>query len=176
MKKLPNFLTVFRLVLAPIIVNSYLVAQGTNWIIFTLFFFAGLSDWVDGKIARSTGAITDFGKLWDPIADKLVIGSVLVLLTIDNVVPVLVTIVILLREILVTIARLVTLRQGVLAADRGGKLKTLIQGFSLLFLLSPYPLTTIALPMLYLATLITLITGIRYFIQLAQIGRRDVGK
>lgn len=158
-----------RLALVPIIVVGYLVNDGTSWWLFLVFFIAGLSDWVDGKIARQTGAITEFGKLWDPIADKLVIGSVLVLLTIDQVIPVVITLIILIREIGITIARLVTLRHAVLPADRGGKLKTMLQGFSLLFLLSPVDLSTIALPMLYVATVITLVTGIRYAGQLREI-------
>lgn len=166
MQRLPNLLTILRLLLVPIIVISYLSANGTNWAIFGLFFIAGLSDWVDGTIARRTGSITEFGKLWDPIADKLVIGAVLVLLTFDDIIPVVITIIILTREIAVTIARLMVLKHGVLAADRGGKLKTMLQGFSLLFLLSPYSLDIIALPMLYLATMITVITGLRFFGQL----------
>ncbi|MBM3691411.1 MAG: CDP-diacylglycerol--glycerol-3-phosphate 3-phosphatidyltransferase [Actinobacteria bacterium] len=173
MQKLPNLFTILRLLLVPIIVISYLFADGTNWFIFTLFFIAGLSDWIDGTVARKTGAITEFGKLWDPIADKLVIGAVLVLLTIDGVIPIFITVIILIRESAVTIARLAVLKHGVLAADRGGKLKTMLQGFSLLFLLSPYPLDGIALPMLYLATVITLITGVRYFGQLYELRSKN---
>lgn len=166
MRQLPNALTALRLLLVPVIGFAYLENNGTSWLVFTLFFLAGLSDYVDGKVARSTGAITEFGKLWDPIADKLVIGTALVLLTIDLIIPLIVTVLILTREIAVTVARIVSLKHGVLAADRGGKLKTMLQGFALLFLLSPVDLSLIALPMLYLATVITIWTGIRYFNQL----------
>lgn len=169
MRQLPNILTATRLLLVPIIVYFYLANSGTSWLVFTLFFFAGLSDYVDGKIARSTGAITEFGKLWDPIADKLVIGAALILLTIDGFIPIAITVLILVREVSVTVARLVSLQHGVLAADRGGKLKTMLQGFALLFLLSPIDLSLIALPMLYLATVITVVTGVRYFGQLREL-------
>lgn len=169
MRQLPNLLTMLRLALVPVIVVGYLVNSGTSWWLFLLFFIAGLSDWIDGKIARKTGAITEFGKLWDPIADKLVIGSVLVLLTIDQVIPVAITVIILVREIGITVARFATLRHAVLPADRGGKLKTMLQGFSLLFLLSPVDLSVVALPMLYVATVITVVTGVRYLKQLRKI-------
>ena len=166
MRQLPNALTALRLLLVPVIGFAYLENNGTSWLVVTLFFLAGRSDYVDGKVARSTGAITEFGKLWDPIADKLVIGTALVLLTIDLIIPLIVTVLILTREIAVTVARIVSLKHGVLAADRGGKLKTMLQGFALLFLLSPVDLSLIALPMLYLVTVITIWTGIRYFNQL----------
>lgn len=169
MRQLPNILTATRLLLVPVIVYFYLANSGTSWLVFTLFFLAGLSDYVDGEVARRTGAITEFGKLWDPIADKLVIGAALILLTMDSVIPVVITILILVREISVTVARLVSLQHGVLAADRGGKLKTMLQGFALLFLLSPTDLSVIALPMLYVATVITLVTGVRYFGQLREL-------
>jgi len=168
-KQLPNLLTILRLALVPVIVLAYLANDGTNWLIFGLFFIAGLSDYVDGKLARSTGTISEFGKLWDPIADKLVIGAALVLLTADQIIPVFITAIILTREIVITIARLATLSYGVLAADRGGKLKTMLQGFSLLFLLAPADLRFFALPMLYLATVLTVITGTRYLTQLAKL-------
>lgn len=169
MRQLPNLLTMLRLALVPVIVVGYLANDGTSWWLFLLFFIAGLSDWVDGKIARQTGAITEFGKLWDPIADKLVIGSVLVLLTIDQMIPVLITVIILVREIGITVARFASIQHGVLPADRGGKLKTMLQGFSLLFLLSPVDLSLVALPMLYVATVLTIVTGVRYVGQLRAI-------
>jgi CDP-diacylglycerol--glycerol-3-phosphate 3-phosphatidyltransferase len=171
MKQVPNLLTVLRLILVPVIVLVYLSEATTNWWSFGLFFIAGFSDYVDGKVARSTGAVTEFGKLLDPIADKLVIGSVLVLLTIDNVIPIWITVVILVREIGITLARLRYLNSGVLPADRGGKLKTMLQGFSLLFLLAPVDLSLIAMPMLYVATALTVITGARYVSQLAELRR-----
>ena len=174
MKHVPNLLTVLRLLLAPVIVLVYLNQASGSWWCFSLFFIAGFSDYVDGKVARSTGSITEFGKLLDPIADKLVIGSVLVLLTIDNVIFIWITVIILVREISVTIARIWFLKHGVLVADWGGKLKTMLQGFSLLFLLSPIDLSTIALPMLYLATILTVVTGVRYFYQLSQMGTSNV--
>jgi CDP-diacylglycerol--glycerol-3-phosphate 3-phosphatidyltransferase len=170
MKHVPNLLTLLRLVLAPVIVLVYLNQAPGSWWCFGLFFIAGFSDYVDGKVARSTGAITEFGKLFDPIADKLVIGSALILLTIDEVISIWITVIILVREISVTFARIKFIKHGVLAADRGGKLKTMLQGFSLLFLLSPIDLSLAALPMLYLATAITVITGVRFFKQLSQIG------
>lgn len=176
MSKVPNLLTGLRLGLVPVIVVSYLNQTEQTWLTFWLFFAAGLSDYVDGRIARSQNAITEFGKLMDPIADKLVIGSVLVLLTIDNVVSIWITSLILIREISVTAARFWYLRFGVLAADRGGKLKTMLQGFALLFLLCPIDLSLIAMPMLFVATAITIVTGYRYFAQLNKIRSGHVNR
>jgi CDP-diacylglycerol--glycerol-3-phosphate 3-phosphatidyltransferase len=77
-------------------------------------------------------------------------------------VPTWIAVVILTREILVTLARFWVLDQGVLPADRGGKAKTMLQGFSLLFFLMPVSISPIPEIMLYLATALTITTGIRY--------------
>jgi CDP-diacylglycerol--glycerol-3-phosphate 3-phosphatidyltransferase len=161
-KHIPNLLTLLRLLLVPVIVYTYYNQPAGSWLCFTFFFIAGFSDYVDGLVARRYSIVSEFGKLADPIADKLVIGTALVLLAIDDVVPTWIAVVILTREILVTLARFWVLDQGVLPADRGGKAKTMLQGFSLLFFLMPVSISPIPEIMLYLATALTITTGIRY--------------
>jgi len=125
---LANVLTVFRLVLVPVVV-ACLLAGGTFWRIaaFIAFGIASVTDLLDGRIARSRGLITDFGKIADPIADKALTGASLVTMSYLGWLPWWVTAVILAREVAVTGLRFWVIRYGVIAASRGGKLKTLLQ-------------------------------------------------
>src|SRR5262249_18158535 len=126
---LANMLTVVGLVLAPVVV-ACLLAGGTTWRVaaFVAFGTASVTDLLDGRIARSRGLITDFGKIADPIADKALTGAALVTLSYLGWLPWWVTIVILAREVAVTALRFWVIRYGVIAASRGGELKTLLQG------------------------------------------------
>ena len=94
------------------------------------FAIASVTDRIDGDIARRRGLVTDFGKVADPIADKALTGAALISLSIVHELPWWVTVVILAREIGVTLLRFWVIRHGVIAASRGGKLKTLLQGVS----------------------------------------------
>ena len=96
-----------------------------------VFAIASITDRFDGEIARRRGLITEFGKLADPIADKALIGTALVGLSILGELPWWVTIVILVREVGVTALRFWVIRLGVIEASRGGKLKTLLQGVAI---------------------------------------------
>jgi len=125
---LANVLTVFRLALVPVVV-ACLLAGGTFWRVaaFVAFGIASVTDLLDGRIARSRGLITDFGKIADPIADKALTGAALVTMSYLGWLPWWVTAVILAREVAVTALRFWVIRYGVIAASRGGKLKTLLQ-------------------------------------------------
>src|SRR6516164_8043191 len=125
---LANGLTVLRLILVPVVVVC-LLAEGPGWRVAAFFAFgvASVTDLLDGRIARSRGLITDFGKIANPIADKALTGAALVTLSYLGWLPWWVTIVILAREVAVTALRFWVIRYGVIAASRGGKLKTLLQ-------------------------------------------------
>ena len=132
-----NLLTISRLLCVPILIWLMLI-PGTVWtrlLAAAVFLAASLTDLADGKIARSRGLVTDFGRLADPIADKALVLSALILLSWSGQVPWWVTIVIGVREIAVTVLRLAASRRSVLAADRWGKTKTVTQIVAITMLL-----------------------------------------
>ena len=162
-----NLLTALRLVLVPVIV--WLLLREGDWRIlaFFLFVFASITDLVDGELARRRGLVTDLGKIADPIADKALTGSALISLSALGVMPWWATIVILVREIGVTLLRFWVIRHGVIAASRGGKIKTVLQVIAIsLYIL---PLDGIWLParavILYAAVLVTVVTGGDYVVR-----------
>ncbi len=178
---LANALTVFRIVLVPVFLVVLFVANGTStpWRIaaFVIFAVAAITDQIDGKIARSWGLVTDFGKLADPIADKALIGAALVSLSVLGVVPWWITVVILVREIGVTLLRFWVVRHGVIAASQGGKLKTLLQSIALGLLVLPLHGVAhdVAMGILYLAVVVTVVTGLDY-VWRALVLRKQAGR
>jgi len=127
---LPNKLTVFRVILIPVFLSFYLLEQIPNNYLWALVVFAvaALTDTLDGIIARKYGLVTDFGKLMDPLADKLLVVSALVCILQGSAVSILCLILIISREFLVTSIRLLAAGKGtVIAADLWGKLKTIVQ-------------------------------------------------
>jgi len=137
----PNAITVVRILLAPLFIWMLLAdgdADGAlRWAAAVLFIIAIATDGIDGAIARKHNLVTDLGKLLDPIADKILTGGALVCLSIINELPWWVTIVILVREIGITVFRFVMLRDRVIPASRGGKLKTIAQSVALSLALLP---------------------------------------
>jgi CDP-diacylglycerol--glycerol-3-phosphate 3-phosphatidyltransferase/cardiolipin synthase len=134
------------------------------------FAVAIYTDKLDGDIARSRGLVTDFGKIADPIADKLLTGSALVMLCVLNELPWWITIVILVREWGITALRFFVIRYGVIPASRGGKLKTVVQTVAIFLYLLPLAaiapwLTWVALAVMLAAVLITVWTGAEYVVQ-----------
>jgi CDP-diacylglycerol--glycerol-3-phosphate 3-phosphatidyltransferase len=123
-----NVLTVVRVILVPVFVVC-LLAGGTTWrlVALAIFCIASFTDLLDGRLARSRGLVTDFGKIADPVADKALTGAALICLSALGELPWWVTGVIMFREIGVTALRFWVIRRGVIAASRGGKLKTLLQ-------------------------------------------------
>lgn len=173
---LPNALTILRLALVPVFL-VLLFAHPTDFgwrLAATLAFgVAILTDLFDGKLARRYDLVSDFGKLWDPIADKALTGAAFIALSILGELPWWVTIIILVREWGITWMRVQMLKYEVMAAAAGGKLKTLLQSVALLMFL-PYPiqLTINIVPFWFwlawlvmgAAFVLTAVTGVMYVI------------
>ncbi|MFD7411334.1 CDP-diacylglycerol--glycerol-3-phosphate 3-phosphatidyltransferase [Kitasatospora purpeofusca] len=129
-----NVLTMVRLLLVPVFV-SLLFADGGHdpkWrsVAWASFAVAMITDLFDGELARRKGLVTDFGKIADPIADKTIMGAALIGLSVLGDLPWWVTVVILARELGITLMRFWVIRFGVIPASRGGKIKTLTQGIA----------------------------------------------
>lgn len=139
--QLPNALTVLRLILVPVFVILMFIDPGTGlgWRLGGTIAFAVaiITDFFDGRLARRYNLVSDFGKIWDPIADKALTGAAFIVLSIFNELPWWVTILILVREWGVTWMRVVMLKYAVMAAAPAGKLKTFMQSIALLMFL-PY--------------------------------------
>ena len=169
-----NVLTTLRIVMVPFFVWA-LLADGREfgllrWIAVAVFVLAVYTDKLDGDLARSRGLITNFGKIADPIADKLLMGSALVMLSWLGELPWWMTVVILVRELGVTGLRFAVIRYGVIPASKGGKLKTVLQSLAILLYLLPVSQTVpwlgaVAWAVMLFAVLVTLYTGIDYVVQ-----------
>jgi CDP-diacylglycerol---glycerol-3-phosphate 3-phosphatidyltransferase len=165
---LPNALTVLRLLVVPVFAVLLLADGGTSpqqryWA--TLFFaLAIITDRYDGQIARRRGQVTEFGKLADPIADKALTGTALIGLSVLELLPWWVTVVILVREVGVTLLRFWVIRHGVIAASRGGKAKTVLQALAIGFYILPLSgaLASARWWVMGAALLLTIITGLDY--------------
>ncbi|HEY0240270.1 MAG TPA: CDP-diacylglycerol--glycerol-3-phosphate 3-phosphatidyltransferase [Friedmanniella sp.] len=168
----PNALTVLRLVLVPVFAWALLAHPGSiGWRVIStaIFVVAILTDALDGKIARKYDLVTSFGKLADPIADKALTGMAFIGLSVLGELWWWVTIVILVREWGITVLRFVVIRYGVIAADRGGKLKTLLQAFALTLYLLPFRMLpglgwvhVIGQVLMAAAFVLTVLTGANY--------------
>ncbi len=170
---LPNALTVMRLILVPVFLLLLFAHGGHDplwrWLAGAVGFAAGITDRFDGRIARKRGQVTDFGKIADPIADKALTGSALIGLSMLNDLAWWITVVILVREIGITLLRVVVIRYGVIAASPGGKLKTLVQMFAILFYVLPLPAAIhpeLAV-LMWVAVLLTVATGLDYVVRAA---------
>ena len=135
------------------------------------------TDFFDGKIARKYNLVTNFGKLWDPIADKALTGMAFVGLSLIGVVPWWATVLILAREIAVTALRFVVIRRshGVMPASRGGKIKTALQALAAGLFVLPLPWVGHALAWAILAgaIVVTVVTGVDYCLQARRITREN---
>ena len=164
----PNFITIARLLFVP--VGAYtLFKNGGNdptwqYISWFVFFLLGLSDIADGDLARSRNTITELGKFLDPVADKVMIGTAMISLSILNRLPWWITIVILVREIGITIFRLAIIKRGVIAANKGGKIKSTLQNFGVGFYVLPLStnLYWFRDGFMAVAVVLTIATGIYY--------------
>lgn len=139
----PNTLTVTRILLIPIGVYTLFYDGGDNstyqLISYAIFFTLGMTDIVDGRWARHSNKITPLGTFLDPVADKALIGAAMISLSILDRFPWWITILILTREIGITLFRLLVIKNGVIPASRGGKIKTLMQNFGVGFFILPLP-------------------------------------
>lgn len=175
---LPNVLTMIRIVLVPFFV-WFLVADAPGlhstsgpwrWAAVAAFAVAIYTDKLDGDIARSRNLVTDFGKIADPIADKLLTGSALVMLSLLGELPWWATLVILVREWGITALRFFVIRYGVIPASRGGKLKTVVQTAAIFLYLLPFGgfapwMAWVAFAVMMAAVAITLWTGVEYVVE-----------
>ena len=139
----PNTLTIARILLIPVGVYTLFYDGGDNStfqiISYAIFFTLGMTDILDGRWARRSNRITALGTFLDPVADKALIGAAMVSLSILDRFPWWITILILTREIGITLFRLLVIKDGVIPASRGGKIKTLTQNFGVGFFILPIP-------------------------------------
>ena len=131
---LPNKLTVARVIAVPFFIAAYMLDY--YWAALVLFCAASLTDYFDGKIARSQGLVTNFGKIMDPLADKILVYSALCLFIESRLIAAWMLIIILAREFVIAGMRTVAASEGrVLAAGMSGKIKTVLQMFAVIIML-----------------------------------------
>ena len=165
---LANSLTLLRLVMVPVFLLALFAGGGHQLVFrvvaFTIFTAAAITDRLDGVLARNYGMATEFGALADPIADKALIGSALIGLSMLGDLPWWVTVLILAREIGVTLLRLVVIRRGVIPASFGGKVKTVTQAVAIGLFILPLsgPFRVAASVVMAVAIVLTVLTGIDY--------------
>jgi len=176
---LPNKLTLLRMILVPALIVLYLlkglIGNSVLWIMGIVFVIASLTDYFDGKIARKNDMITTFGKFMDPLADKLLVISALMVLS-DNFrfipsmwLPFWIPVIIIARELIVTSIRLVAVGEGkIIAASNLGKYKTAVTMVAIIwyFFLMPLNLDWIHIigyVLIGSSVLLTIVSGVDYF-------------
>lgn len=174
---LPNKLTMLRICMIPVFVVFALIqAQWAQYVALLIYILACLTDLLDGKIARKYNLVTDFGKFADPIADKLLVMSALIILVESHRMASWVCIVMLAREFIISGFRLVAAGGGkVIAAGQLGKLKTVFQMASTIALMLLVPVAgapllgsfgvVLANVLTYIAAILTIISGAEYIIK-----------
>lgn len=180
---LPNVLTLSRVVLVPVFIVVLLLPNATlgRWLALAVFIIASITDRYDGVLARRHNKVTNFGKIADSFADKLLTGAAFIMLSYLGDLPWWVTIVILAREWGITIMRFAMVRKEVMAAGAGGKAKMVLQIVGITMLLVPWVsvlgeragsgMVLVSQGVIYLAALLTVITGIDYVIKAVKISR-----
>ncbi len=176
---LPNKLTLSRILLIPamVIIGCITPLQTTligpmsiaNFVNVIIFIIASATDFLDGYLARKNNLVTTFGKFADPLADKLLVMTAMVLLLQQGVFPMWALVVILSREFIVTGIRLVAVESGnVIAASNLGKLKTIftmVALIALFFYQTHQIIYFLSIVLVYIATFFTVISGIDYFLK-----------
>lgn len=186
---LPNKLTILRVLLVPILILLYMFpydATGItipvyhvlnthvsliNIIVLIIFIIASITDYLDGQIARKNKLVTTFGKFADPIADKLLVNTIFLLLASDGTINIIIPIIMISRDTIVDAIKMsAASKQVVVAASKLGKLKTASQMFALCFLLvNNFPFSgleiNVAMILAWFATIVSVISGIDYFIK-----------
>lgn len=162
---LPNLLTVLRIMLVPVVVVALLGDTPSGDVLAAgVFALASLTDLVDGHLARARDSVSNFGKLMDPLADKLLVIAALISLVSLNRLPAWIAMVIIARELAVTVLRLGATQVGVvMAASQFGKAKTVLQIAAILALIAfrSHPLWVWVL--VYASVVVTVISGLDYF-------------
>ena len=193
-KSIPNILTIVRIILAVFAIlfvciykiwtkefrytfnDGTIVAVPITYILAGVFFvIASITDLMDGQLARKYHWISDFGKLWDPIADKILINGVLIGLAVNGSIPVFVPIIMICRDIIVDASRMYASTKGkVVAANIWGKLKTVFQMIAIILILFSFGIVYNNLAFHYLvqnllllvATVFSVVSGVIYEIQI----------
>jgi CDP-diacylglycerol---glycerol-3-phosphate 3-phosphatidyltransferase len=162
---LPNALTVVRIMLVPVLVVALLGNTPAGDVLAaTVFALASLTDFIDGYLARARGSITTFGKLMDPLADKLLVVAALISLVSLHRLAAWVAMVIIARELAVTVLRLAATQAGVvMAASMFGKLKTCLQIAAILAIIAVHGKPVWVSALLYVAVAVTVLSGLDYF-------------
>jgi CDP-diacylglycerol--glycerol-3-phosphate 3-phosphatidyltransferase len=175
-----NVLTVLRLVLVPFfVICLFLPGMGWRLAALAVFGVASFTDHLDGELARRYGLITDFGKIADPIADKALTGAALVSLSLLGELPWWVTIVILGREVGITLLRFLLLRHAVIPASYGGKVKTVLQIAAIVLYILPGDFDPVRWVVMGAALVVTVVTGADYVIRaitLRKVAKRARGE
>lgn len=190
---LPNKISLFRILLVPVVALIMLFPYGsfninvgsldlgivsisyTQLAVLVIFIIASISDYVDGYIARKYSLVTSFGKFIDPIADKLIVNTVFILLMLQGNIPVVPVLLMIWRDMIVDGLRMSAASQGrVVAADLLGKLKTVLQMLTIMvLLLNNYPFEIVRFPMgeflLWLSALISVVSGITYYFKVKDV-------
>ncbi|TSI16109.1 CDP-diacylglycerol--glycerol-3-phosphate 3-phosphatidyltransferase [Brevibacterium aurantiacum] len=187
----PNALTVLRILLVPVFLVLLLADGGQDmtmrWWALVVFLLAMATDKIDGDLARKYNLITNFGKIADPIADKSLMAAALIGLAAIAEIPWWVPIIILVRELGITVLRFFMIRIAVMPASRGGKIKTVLQtvAIGLFLLLRPtaqivpegatFALLILAWLIMVAAIVVTVVTGIDYCLQAAKLAKESRG-
>jgi len=169
---LPNKITLLRVVLIPAFLVVYLaqplVAIPNAWLALILFVIAAITDAVDGYLARKLGLVTNFGKLMDPLADKMLVCAAFIAFTATGSLPAWATIILISREFYISGLRQLALEQKiVVAASTSAKFKTIMQISLVIYILLPYPFTIlffepIAFAVIIITTLISIYSAAEY--------------
>lgn len=172
---LPNKLTVARVIAVPFFVVAYILGfkwLAGFWIALILFIGASFTDMLDGKIARKRNLVTNFGKIMDPLADKILVYSAFCLMVGDGTVPAWMFIIILAREFAVSGMRTVAASEGlVVAAGMSGKIKTVLQMIAVPVLILAHALPqfpvimTVGQVFLWASLIMTIYSGIEYIVK-----------
>ena len=171
---LPNILTLMRIVLIPLFVGAFLINGISDWITLALFGLAAITDALDGYIARKQNIVTDFGKLMDPLADKLMVMSAFICFCAEGYLGAVVTVVIMAREFLVTWVRsFAASKDKIIAADVWGKAKTIAQDVTIIVILvqsatgSPNAsfIGIISYLCIHIMAILTVVSAVNYFIK-----------
>jgi len=172
----PNILTLLRIFLIPVFVVFYLL-NIPNWNIWAaiIFIAAAITDWLDGYLARRNGQVSNFGKLWDPVADKLLVLAALLVLMAWGKIGMVVVLVLMARELIIGGLRSTAATKGVvIAADKSGKLKTVVQFVAIiLLLLEDWPFTAVPADigsiLIWVSVAISIYSCIEYFVKNAAV-------
>jgi CDP-diacylglycerol--glycerol-3-phosphate 3-phosphatidyltransferase len=172
-----NGLTVLRLFAVPVVVLLLLVGDDPSptrrWVAVGVFLAAAATDRLDGVLARRSGTVTRFGIVADPIADKALLGGAFVSAAVLGDLSWWVVIVVITREVLVTVVRFVVLRRGLMPATRGGKLKTVLQVIAAAAVLAPLPdvLDPVVFAVVLVMVAVTVVTGVDIVVRAWRLAR-----